>query len=97
MRYEIIFAPQAVIDFKRLPAHERSLLRDEIEVHLRYSPGKVAQSRIKRLRGMKKPQYRLRVGELRIFYDIAEQEVHILAIVEKQKAAAWLEISGGSE
>ena len=97
MRYEIIFAPQAVKDFKRLSAHERSLLRDEIETHLRYSPEKTARSRIKRLLGLKKPQYRLRVGEMRVFHDIAESQVHILAIIEKQKAVAWLENTGEPE
>jgi mRNA interferase RelE/StbE len=51
---------------------------------------KVSRSRIKRLRGLRKPQYRLRVGEVRIFYDVTETTVEILAIVAKLEADPWL-------
>lgn len=47
-------------------------------------------SRIKRLRGMARPQYRLRLGEIRVFYDVAEAKVEVLAIVEKSDAERWL-------
>ena len=41
----------------------------------------MSKSRIKRLRGLKQPQYRLRVGDIRVFYDIFGQRVEVLAIV----------------
>jgi len=41
-------------------------------------------------RGLRKPQYRLRVGEVRIFYDVTEATVEILAIVAKPEADTWL-------
>lgn len=91
MRPEILFAPEAVQDFKRLSARNRSIVRDAIEKHLRYEPEKVSKSRIKRLRGVNRPQYRLRVGEIRVFYDIREQRVEILAIIPKLQAFDWLE------
>jgi mRNA-degrading endonuclease RelE of RelBE toxin-antitoxin system len=94
MRHEIVFAPEAVEDFKRLSARDRSVVRDAIEAHLRYEPQKTSRSRIKRLRGISRPQYRLRVGDIRLFYDIIEQTVEILAIVPKSRAAAWLEEAG---
>jgi mRNA-degrading endonuclease RelE of RelBE toxin-antitoxin system len=97
MRYEIIFAPQAVQDLKRLPARIRATLRDAIEKHLRYEPDKISQSRIKRLQGMRRPQYRLRVEDIRIFYDIVQTQVEILAIVPKAEAAAWLAEMGEAE
>jgi mRNA interferase RelE/StbE len=97
MKYEIVFAPEAVQDFKRLSARDRSIVRDAIERHLRYEPEKISRSRIKRLRGISRPQYRLRVGAVRVFYDVAEQAVEILAIVPKSKAVAWLEEVGGKE
>jgi hypothetical protein len=40
------------------------------------------------------PQYRLRVGEIRVFFDVMGQAVEILAIVPKSEAAAWLEEVG---
>jgi mRNA interferase RelE/StbE len=94
MRYDIVFAPEAVGDYKRLKANPRSMVRDAIELHLRHQPTKISKSRIKRLRGMRKPQYRLRVEDIRIFYDVTGNAVEILAIVEKSRAASWLESTG---
>ncbi len=37
-----------------------------------------------------RPQYRLLIGEMRVFYDVEKQDVEVLAIVPKSKAAAWL-------
>jgi mRNA-degrading endonuclease RelE of RelBE toxin-antitoxin system len=97
MKYEILFAPEAVLDFKRLSATDRSKIRDRIERHLRYTPEKTSKSRIKHLRGISRPQYRLRVDEIRVFYDVGEQSVEILAIIPKSKATAWLEEMGEKE
>jgi hypothetical protein len=62
--------------------------------HGRFEPTKLSKSRIKRLRGLDQPQYRLRVGEMRVFYDVTETEVHVLAIVSKGEAQAWLDEQG---
>jgi mRNA interferase RelE/StbE len=94
MRYEIEFAPQAAQDYRDLDAHVRGGVRDAIETHLRHQPTKTSKSRIKRLRGLSKPQYRLRVGDVRVFYDVSETTVDILAIVEKSRANEWLERCG---
>lgn len=56
-----------------------------------------SRSRIKRLRGLSRPQYRLRVGEIRIFYDVSAESVEVLAIVPKSEAAIWLEQFGKPE
>jgi mRNA interferase RelE/StbE len=90
MPFEIIMAPEALEDFKRLKANVRTEIRTALETHLRHEPKKVSRSRIKRLRGLRKPQYRLRVGEARIFYDVTETTVEILAIVAKLEADSWL-------
>lgn len=94
MKYNIIFAPEAVDDFKRLDAGDRSTIRDAIEIHLRHEPKKISKSRIKHLRGMSRPEYRLRIGEFRVFYDVKETEVEILAIIPKSKASEWLKRYG---
>ena len=94
MRYEIIFSPEAAKDFKSLKAHLRSLVRDGIERHLRFKPEKESKSRIKKLKKMNRPQYRLRVGEIRVFYDVRGNQVEILAMVQKSEAASWLESIG---
>ena len=90
MPFDIILAPQAIEDFKRLKAHIRAELRDAMETHLRREPAKTSRSRIKRLRGLRQPQYRLRVGEIRVFYDVIEETVEVLAIVAKSETEEWL-------
>ncbi|HUC61059.1 MAG TPA: type II toxin-antitoxin system RelE/ParE family toxin [Alphaproteobacteria bacterium] len=90
MRYTIVLAPEAVEDLRRLRADLRAEVRSAIEIHLRHEPRKTSRSRIKRLRGTVRPQYRLRVGEVRLFYDVAERTVEILAIVTKSEAESWL-------
>jgi mRNA interferase RelE/StbE len=97
MGYEIFFSPEAADDYRRLKANLRSMVRDAIELHLRHQPTKVSKSRIKRLRSMRKPQYRLRVEDVRVFYDVTATRVEILAIVEKSLSASWLESIGEAE
>ena len=94
MRYEIILAPEAIDDLKRLSAGDRSTIREALEVHLRREPKKTSRSRIKRLRGISRPEYRLRVNDFRVFYDVKEKEVEILAVVPKSRASEWLERYG---
>ena len=94
MKYQIILAPEAVQDLKSLDAHDRAKVKDLIEGHLRHTPTKVSKSRIKKLRGLRHPQYRLRIDEIRVFYDIEESTVQILAIIPKSKAAQGLQEAG---
>ena len=90
MRYAIVLAPEAAEDFRDLKANLRSTVREALETHLRHGPTKVSKSRIKRLRGISRPQYRLLVGEIRVFYDVTVTTVEILAIVPKSEATSWL-------
>jgi mRNA interferase RelE/StbE len=90
MAYEIVLAPEAVEDLRALRANLRSAVRRASEIHLQHGPAKTSRSRIKRLRGLRKPQYRLRVGEMRVYYDISGSTVEILAIVAKSEVEAWL-------
>lgn len=94
MRYEIVLAPSAVRELRTLRAYTRAEVRDAIERHLRHEPDRISRSRIKRLRGLTWPQYRLRVGEVRVFYDVQEDRVEVLAIIDKSAAAGWLEKEG---
>lgn len=94
MRYQIVLAPEAATDVQRLKAHIRSTVRDAIEEHLRHHPTRISKSRIKRLHGVSRPQFRLRVGDVRVFYDVSEFTVEILAVVPKSDAAVWLKREG---
>lgn len=92
-----MLAPEAVADFQRLKSNLRTAMRRALEVHLRHEPRKVSKSRIKRLRGLSRPQYRLRVDEIRVFYDVTDDTVEVLAIVAKSEAETWLAQFGKPE
>ena len=94
MKHEILLAPEAIEDLSTLDAAQRSAIHKALELHLRHEPTKVSKSRIKRLRGVARPQYRLRVDDIRVFYDVVGGEVHVLAVVRMSDASAWLERFG---
>jgi mRNA-degrading endonuclease RelE of RelBE toxin-antitoxin system len=97
VRYEIELSPGAIQEWKALTAHERATLNDAFDLYLRDEPTRVSRSRIKRLRGLRRPQYRLRVGEIRVFYDVGETSVEVLAIIGKEQAEKWLREEGEHE
>jgi mRNA interferase RelE/StbE len=90
MPFAIVLAPEAVEDLGRLKAAVRSNVKSAMETHLRHRPEKTSRSRIKRLRGLSRPQYRLRVGDIRVFYDVADEVVEVLAVVPKSETTSWL-------
>lgn len=94
MAYRTLFAPEARDDYRRLPAYQRAAVRDAVGKHLTHQPTRVSKSRIKRLRGLAQPQYRLRVDDIRVFYDVVDDEVHVLCIIEKAQVARWLRERG---
>ena len=89
MSYEIVLSPEAIEDLRNLKANIRSAVRDGIETHLRFEPTTVSKSRIKRLQGVARPQYRLR--------DVIDNTVEILGIVPKSEADNWLQQVGESD
>jgi mRNA interferase RelE/StbE len=97
MKDAIILSPEAIEDLKRLKTLVRSQVKEAIELHLRHEPLKESKSRIKRLRGVRRPGYRLRVGEIRVFYDVSDDRVEVLAVVPKSKASEWLERVGETQ
>jgi mRNA-degrading endonuclease RelE of RelBE toxin-antitoxin system len=94
MRYEILLAPEALADLRALKANLRAEVRDAIEDHLRHEPTAISRARIKDLEGEGSPEFRLRVGDIRVFYDVVEGQVWIVAIVTKDGAEGWLRKAG---
>jgi mRNA-degrading endonuclease RelE of RelBE toxin-antitoxin system len=97
MPFDIVLAPEAVEDLRRIKAHLRGAVRTGLNTHLRHQPEKTSRSRIKRLQGLRRPQYRLRVDDLRVFYDVSGTTVEVLAIVAKSEAESWLAQFGNPE
>ena len=90
MAYEIRVTDNAREDFLALDARWRSAVKAAMEAYLHHEPTKASKSRIKRLRGLRQPQYRLRVDAIRVFYDIDGGHVNVLGIVPKDRADEWL-------
>jgi mRNA interferase RelE/StbE len=102
-KYNIELTSTAMEDLRALRAVDQAKIEDAIETYLRYEPDKVSKSRTKRLRGLISPQYRLRVDEHRLFYDIEyriepkSNRVIILAIKHKSDVNQWLKEGGTSD
>ena len=94
MKYRVILSPEARSHYHGLSAYDRAKVRDAIDDHLQHAPTAESKRRIKRLRDMRKPQYRLRVDDLRVFYDVEQDEVIVLGIAEKAHAEDWLAETG---
>ena len=97
LRFSIVLAPEAVEDLRSPKATLRAAVWQALEKHLRHEPEKLSKSRIKRLRGLSRPQYRLRVGEIRMFYDVTGDTVEVLAIIAKSEVESWLARFGNPE
>lgn len=94
MRYAIDFAEAAVEDLGSFRVYDRVTILDLIEKHLRYDPTKESKSRIKALRGLSRPQYRLRIGDVRVFYDVNGSTVEVIAVVDKTNVSKWFDQEG---
>jgi len=93
MPYEIRYSNEAVDQLRSLRNFDRNAILDQIEQVLTVNPTVVSKARIKRLREPAPTQYRLRVGEVRVFYDVDEETVLIIQILSKQDSQDYL---GGS-
>ena len=94
MKYEVVLTDTAKEHYRGLDAGGRSLIKKGLKDHLTHEPAKLSRSRIKRLREMAQPEYRLRLDPYRVFYDVSGQTVVVLAIVPKDETADWLEQYG---
>lgn len=86
MAYSVEFAESVKEQLQALPARQRALLLDSIEQQLMHEPLTETRNR-KPLRPNPIAPWELRVGNLRVFYDVVAEEpnvVRVLAIGEKK-------------
>jgi mRNA interferase RelE/StbE len=64
-----------------------------MEKLLRHNPAKESKSRIKRLRGFSNPDYRLRVGDYRVFYAVDKDgcRVDVLRVMHNDQTVSYYE------
>ena len=86
MTYSIEFAESVREQLRSLPAQQRTLVLDSIERQLMHEPLLETRNR-KALRPNPLAPWELRVGDLRVFYEVAEDQndiVRILAVGQKR-------------
>ena len=82
MVYRIRFAQSAEKHFAELSARQKAILLDAVKVQLRYEPLRETRNR-KQLRPNPLAPWGLRVGSLRVFYEVDTLEsdlINVLAI-----------------
>jgi mRNA interferase RelE/StbE len=99
MKYQVVIAKSAQETFKKLDAQWRSSLKKAMRTHLEKAPKQESKSRIKCLKGLRQPQYRLRVDKIRVFYDVNDEQgrVEVLGFVMKPDTVKWLQNHGVPE
>jgi mRNA-degrading endonuclease RelE of RelBE toxin-antitoxin system len=90
MPIEVVYSDEAVQELKELRAFDRSAILDQIEQVLAVNPALESKAKVKRLKEPAPTQYRLRVGEYRVFYDVEEQTVSVLRILSKEASLDYL-------
>lgn len=85
--------PSAIRDLDRLWRFDAATVLDGVEEFLTHEPTRESKSRIKRLRGVQKADYRLRLGDYRVFYsaDSADSRVDVLRVMHKNQTAEFYE------
>ena len=83
--FDIRYSQVAVDDLKPLRPFDQTKILEAIETHLAHEPTKVSRSRIKLMAQPFWCQYRLRVEQYRVYYDVGEQNkvIDVLRILHK--------------
>jgi addiction module RelE/StbE family toxin len=92
-QFQVLLKREAIEDLDRLRKYDATQIADAMEKHLIHEPMKESKSRIKRLRGVKEPDYRLRIGNYRVFYSVREskRQVDVLRIMHKNETREYYE------
>lgn len=95
-RYDIVYAMSAHAHLKALSARHRATVVDAIDERLSFEPSRESRNRKRMQPNSLEAGFELRVGSLRAYYDVAEDErvVSVLAIGVKDRNRVWI---GGEE
>jgi mRNA-degrading endonuclease RelE of RelBE toxin-antitoxin system len=89
--FTIILKRSAIADLDVLRKYDATQIANAMERHLQHDPMKESKSRVKRLRGITNPDYRLRVGDYRVFYVVDEdaRRVDVLRVMHKDQTLLY--------
>jgi len=93
MPYAVRFTERAQKHLKSLSAYERRILLDQIEANLSHEPDSETRNR-KVLRPNPVGRFELRVGDLRVFYNIDRETFVVLIVAIGRKVGNRLVVGG---
>jgi mRNA-degrading endonuclease RelE of RelBE toxin-antitoxin system len=85
MQYDIQYAEAASNDIRSMRAFDQRKVLDGIEHYLAHQPQQPSKSRIKAMTQPFWSQYRLRIDDFRVYYDVDEENhtVSVLRVLKK--------------
>jgi mRNA-degrading endonuclease RelE of RelBE toxin-antitoxin system len=79
LRYTIEYSPEAIVHLRALTARQRTQVFDNVEQQLRYEPNVETRNR-KPMRPNPLAPWELRIGDLRVYYDVEETPEPLVSI-----------------
>ena len=92
MNYEVRYSDRALERLKSLRAYDRAAVLARIEDLLATQPTRVSKTTIKLLKQPAPTQYRLRVNDFRVFYDVEDDVVMVMEILSKAASIPFLDV-----
>ena len=92
MAFKILYSPEAVDHLELLPKNSQALVLDEVDAHLAHQPTLPTRKR-KLLRPNRIAPWELRLGDLRVFYEVQEEPeavVIVKAVGIKRHNQLWI-------
>jgi mRNA interferase RelE/StbE len=80
VHYQIEFKPKAIKDLQKIPVNDRERIINKIE-----AMQEDLQEDVKRLTNFT-PEYRLRVGDYRVLFELEEQTIIVYRVKHRSKA-----------
>jgi mRNA interferase RelE/StbE len=80
VQYQIEFKPKAIKDLQKIPVNDRERIINKIE-----AMQDDLQGDVKRLTNFT-PEYRLRVGDYRVLFELEEQTIIVYRVKHRSKA-----------
>jgi mRNA-degrading endonuclease RelE of RelBE toxin-antitoxin system len=79
LTFQIEYSPEAVDHLRDFSARQRTIVLDSVDRHLRVQPDVVTRNR-KLLRANEFATRELRIGDLRVYYDVEESPIPIVRV-----------------
>ena len=79
MKYQIEYSPETEEHFRVLTARHQSIVLDTVERQLQYHPTVETRNR-KPMRPNPVAPWEMRIGDLRVYYDVEDEPEHIVYI-----------------